>query len=79
MERAGFMTCTAASHQGVIKEPTASILRTSETHPMSSNKAHHFRGEEHFQIWTKDYEGKKKKLWIDLHELIIHPKNSNVG
>ncbi len=33
MERAGFMTCTAASHQGAIKEPAASLLRTSETHP----------------------------------------------
>ncbi len=27
------MTCTAVSHQGAIKEPTASLLRTSETHP----------------------------------------------
>ncbi len=26
------MTCTAASHQGAIKEPAASLLRTSETH-----------------------------------------------
>ncbi len=25
---------------------------------MSSEKAHHFRGEEHVQIWIKDYEGK---------------------
>ncbi len=31
MERVGFMTFTAASHQGAIKEPTASILRTSAT------------------------------------------------
>ncbi len=31
MERAGFMTCTAASYQGTIKEPAASLLRTSET------------------------------------------------
>ncbi len=27
MERAGFMTCTAASHQGAIKEPTASLFK----------------------------------------------------
>ncbi len=26
MERAGFMTCTAASHQGAIKEPAASLF-----------------------------------------------------
>ncbi len=39
MERAGFMTCTAASPQGAIKEPTASLLRMSETHPVSSMKA----------------------------------------
>ncbi len=26
---------------------------------MSSEKAHHFRGEEHFQIWIKDYKGKQ--------------------
>ncbi len=32
MERAGFMTCTAASYQGAIEEPAASLLRTSETH-----------------------------------------------
>ncbi len=25
------MTCTAASHQGAIKEPAASLLRTNET------------------------------------------------
>ncbi len=31
MEGAGFMACTAASHQGAIKEPAASLLRTSET------------------------------------------------
>ncbi len=30
MERAGFMTCTAASHQGAIKEPAASLLKRSE-------------------------------------------------
>ncbi len=34
MERVGFMTCTAASHQEAIKEPVASLLRTSETHPV---------------------------------------------
>ncbi len=34
MERAGFMTCTIASHQGAIKEPVASLLRGSETHPV---------------------------------------------
>ncbi len=34
MERAGFMTCTAASHQGAITEPAASLSRTSETHPL---------------------------------------------
>ncbi len=33
MERAGFMTCTAASHQGAIKEPAASLFRTCEAHP----------------------------------------------
>ncbi len=32
MERAGFMTCSAASHQGAIKEPTASLFRMCETH-----------------------------------------------
>ncbi len=26
---------------------------------MSSDKAHHFRGEELFQTWIKDYEGKQ--------------------
>ncbi len=31
MERAGFMTCTATSHQGAIKEPGASVLRTFQT------------------------------------------------
>ncbi len=34
MERAGFMTCTAASHQGAIKEPAASLFRTCEAHPI---------------------------------------------
>ncbi len=34
MERAGFITCTAASHQGAITEPAASLSRTSETHPL---------------------------------------------
>ncbi len=34
IERAGFMTCTASSHQGGIKEPTASLSRTSETPPV---------------------------------------------
>ncbi len=34
MKRAGFMTCTAASHQGAIKEPAASLWRMSETHPI---------------------------------------------
>ncbi len=39
MERAGFMTCTAANHQGAIKEPAGSLLRRSETHLVStSNK-----------------------------------------
>ncbi len=33
MERAGFMTCAAASHHGAIKEPAASLSRTSEMHP----------------------------------------------
>ncbi len=33
MERVGFMTCTAASHQGAIKEPAASLFRTCEAHP----------------------------------------------
>ncbi len=28
------MTCNAASHQGAIKEPAASLLKTSETHPV---------------------------------------------
>ncbi len=36
MERAGFMTCTAASHQGAIKEPAASLFRTCEAHPESA-------------------------------------------
>ncbi len=36
MERAGFVICSAASHQGgAIKEPAASLLRMSETHPVS--------------------------------------------
>ncbi len=34
MERAGFMTCTAANHQGAIKEPAASLFRTCEAHPV---------------------------------------------
>ncbi len=29
------MTCTAASHQGAIKEPAASLFRTCEAHPVS--------------------------------------------
>ncbi len=33
MERAGFMTCTAANHQGAIKEPAASLFTRCETHP----------------------------------------------
>ncbi len=33
MERAGFMTCTAASHQGATKEPAASLLKT---HPVET-------------------------------------------
>jgi len=32
------MTCTAASHQGAIKEPAASLSRTSETHPIWTGK-----------------------------------------
>ncbi len=39
MERVGFMTCTAASHQGVIKEPAASLWRTSETHPVYTSSS----------------------------------------
>ncbi len=38
MERAGFMTCTAANHQGAIKEPTASLFRRCETHPVMTCK-----------------------------------------
>ncbi len=45
----------------------------------SSEKAHHFKGEELFQNCIKDYESKHIYfLWIDLHELIFHHKNSNV-
>ncbi len=36
MERAGFMTCTAACHQGAIKEPTASLFRICEAHPVET-------------------------------------------
>ncbi len=36
MERVGFMTCTAASHQGAIKEPAASLFLTCEAHPVFS-------------------------------------------
>ncbi len=32
MESVGFMTCTAATHQGAIKEPAASLFRTCEAH-----------------------------------------------
>ncbi len=32
MKRAGFMTCTAASHQGAIKVPPASHFRMCEAH-----------------------------------------------
>ncbi len=45
---------------------------------MSSEKTHHYSGEEHFQIWMKDYEGKLIFWWIDLHGLIVHHKNSKV-
>ncbi len=38
MERAGFMTCTAANHQGAIKEPAASLFRRCETHPVQTIK-----------------------------------------
>ncbi len=41
---------------------------------MSSEKAHHFRGEEHFKIWIKDYEDKHIFLWIDLHECMFTTK-----
>ncbi len=34
MERAGFMTCTAANHQGAIKEPAASLFLACEAHPV---------------------------------------------
>lgn len=30
------MTCTAASHQGAIKEPTASLFRICEAHPVET-------------------------------------------
>ncbi len=30
----GLLTCTAASHQGAIKEPAASLLKTCEAHPV---------------------------------------------
>ncbi len=33
MERAGFMTCTAANHQGAIKEPAASLFQACKVHP----------------------------------------------
>ncbi len=41
MERAGFMTCTAASHQGPIKEPTASLLKMYEACEASSGHTSH--------------------------------------
>ncbi len=37
MERAGFMTCTAANHQGAIKEPAASLFLTCEAHPVHAD------------------------------------------
>ncbi len=39
MERAGFMTCTAANHQGAIKEPAASLFTRCETHPCRTMSA----------------------------------------
>ncbi len=41
MERAGFMSCTAASHQGAIKEPAASLLKTFEAHPHLNKRSNH--------------------------------------
>ncbi len=38
MERAGFMTCTSASHQGAIKEHTASLLKTCEALPLQIDR-----------------------------------------
>ncbi len=38
MERAGFMTCTAASHQGAIKEPAASLFRTCEAQQFNHSR-----------------------------------------
>ncbi len=37
MERAGFMTCTAASHQGAIKEPAASLYRRHKVDTTGEN------------------------------------------
>ncbi len=44
------------SWRGMDKDIT---IMTQAVKLMSSEKAHHFRGEEHFQIWIKDYEGKQ--------------------
>ncbi len=45
MERAGFMTCTAANHQGAIKEPAASLFTRCETHPVGTNMVQYLNHE----------------------------------
>ncbi len=50
MERAVVMTCTAASHQGVIK--AASLLRTSETHPVRTHSHSRIVNRRQLQIFS---------------------------
>ncbi len=38
MERAGFMACIADSHQGAIKDPTASLLKMCKEHPVQTRE-----------------------------------------
>ncbi len=61
----GFVICSAAGHQGAIKEPAASLLRMRETHPVSLRLE-----SAHLSVRFK-----KKKIWargcktFTLHDL----------
>ncbi len=46
------MTCTAASHQGAIKEPAASLLRTSETDPVRTHSHSRIVNRRQLQIFS---------------------------
>ncbi|XP_042612254.1 ubiquitin carboxyl-terminal hydrolase 20-like isoform X2 [Cyprinus carpio] len=61
--RVAFMTCTAANHQGAIKEPAASLFRTCEAHLVSTTV-------ETFQDLSLPIPGKEDlaKLHSSIHQ-----------